>query len=344
MPDSSFGNNGKTIVPNQSDLTGGVTKIGIQSYGGIVVGGGSSDIIVARFAHNGVPDLGFGNSFTFKAITDFGNRHEVGFDMTIDDQDRILVTGISWPPPGQPGYDTRVIVVRYLPNGQLDKGFKDHEVLPNYFLCDLQASCGRQYIYPDDKYNPHQYPSQIIVKKENGDNLNGNKILITGNFGTARLAENGTLDHTFGYKGLIAGLIKGSVAVRTDNKMVFLESNQSNKTIEIYKENGQLDDDVVSNDCVFDPSVNISFQNYTVEGLSNLKLDSNDRIIVSGNGNETSQTNSNSAFLARYKYSKCSKYLKYRDYYEYNPFVHPLDKVGPIWGGLENTTMNQYIR
>jgi len=252
--------------------------------------------------------------------------------MVIDEQDRILVTGISNTNPST--YDTRIIVVRYLPNGELDQSFNDQKVYGGIFLCKLLATCGSRYIYPAFYQDKHIYPKQFIVKKSNADNLANNKIVLTGQFGTARLTENGAFDHTFGNNGLLYDLKGESVAVRNDNKMVFLNLNN---TIELRKDNGQLDDNVVNYNCVLDPTINLSIQDYTIDGLSKLVLDSQERIVISGAGHETSQAKSSSVFLARYNDGGCPFKYQYPTYEEYNPFVHPLEPVGPIWGGVLNS-------
>jgi uncharacterized delta-60 repeat protein len=108
--DTSFGTGGLTSL--QVGVSSFIKGIALQSSGSIIVGGFSNgQCLVARLTTNGSIDTSFGvNGVTLNNFA----LYNVGLDVGIDSNDRILLAGLS---------DTSAILVRYSSSGVLDTTF-----------------------------------------------------------------------------------------------------------------------------------------------------------------------------------------------------------------------------
>jgi uncharacterized delta-60 repeat protein len=159
----------------------------IQRDDKILVGGSKGgDFFVARFLQNGSLDSSFGNQGQF--IADLG-QNEWCDGLIMQEDSMILVsgnTGIA----SLGGGNGDVVLMRLLPNGTTDTSFGVSGIV----ITDLSTSPydydlgGPMAVQPDGK---------IIIAAKNG--LSYNDIGYTS---ILRYEPNGTLDSTFGNKGI----------------------------------------------------------------------------------------------------------------------------------------------
>lgn len=165
--DTSFGSGG--ISSLQVGLSSTIRGIDLQSNGKIVVGGFSNgQCMVARFQTNGTLDEGFADHGI--ALNNF-SVYNVGLDLGIDKNDRVLLVGLS---------DASAILCRYTANGLLDTSFGNQGV--------TRVDCGVGNV------------NAIAVQSDE-------KIIIAGfsdsNAMLARVDTNGIFDKEFGVDGVL---------------------------------------------------------------------------------------------------------------------------------------------
>lgn len=165
--DTSFGNGGISSLAVGFSST--IRGIDLQSKGSIVVGGFSNgQCLVARFQSDGVLDARFADNGI--ALNNFA-VYNVGLDMDIDKNDRIILAGLS---------DASAIVCRYTADGQLDTSFGNQGV--------TRVDCGVGNV------------NTLAIQ-------NDEKIIIAGftdnNAMLARVNTDGTFDKEFGVEGLV---------------------------------------------------------------------------------------------------------------------------------------------
>lgn len=117
--DTTFGTDGivKTSVGNNDDFGNAVA---IQPDNKIVVAGTSNlNAIVARYDINGLLDSTFGTGGIL--ITDFGTNQNEAYGITIQNDEKILVVGVSGP--NAQNTNGNFGIVRYNPDGIIDNTF-----------------------------------------------------------------------------------------------------------------------------------------------------------------------------------------------------------------------------
>lgn len=117
--DATFGSAGTVLGPVGS---GSIAALVIQPDGRIVVAGASSagsaqgyDFALARYDQSGSLDASFGNGGV--VITDLGSESDTATSVAIQPDGKILAAGATYVE----GFD--VALVRYAPDGSLDRGF-----------------------------------------------------------------------------------------------------------------------------------------------------------------------------------------------------------------------------
>lgn len=253
--DASFGNNGKviSIIGNYSSLY----SIELQPDGKIVAVGYTSsnsfanDLALARYNMDGSLDASFGASGI--VITDFSGDNDVGQDIAIQTDGKIVVVGSFG------GAD--FALVRYNSNGSVDNSFGSNGKVTTSFG-GLGAIAQGVVLQPDGKIVAAGFVMQsglasrdFAVARYNGDGSldtgfgtggrvttdNGNsndqgcgvglqsdgKIVVVGEQSlVARYNSNGSLDTGFGGDGLVQnnfGSINArtsSVAIQSDDKIL----------------------------------------------------------------------------------------------------------------------------
>jgi uncharacterized delta-60 repeat protein len=146
--DGTFGAGGKVVHSFTGQQKSVASGLLIQTDGKILaVGWGlfaDYDIVLARFAGDGVPDLNFGVAGS--VITDLGG-HDFGADVALrtGSGTRIVVSGWHNPPT-----DDEVALVRYKLNGTLDSAFGNAGVVLTDFGNTFDYGGGLA-IQPTDK-------------------------------------------------------------------------------------------------------------------------------------------------------------------------------------------------
>ncbi len=115
--DTSFGSNGLAIAAVTGSYSSG-EAIAEQPDGKIVVGGATPGYaLLARFNTDGTLDSGFGENGL--VLTDVDASNDFISSVAVQPNGRIVAGGVRFNAQA----DGRAIVMRYLPNGDLDAGF-----------------------------------------------------------------------------------------------------------------------------------------------------------------------------------------------------------------------------
>ncbi|WP_099070686.1 DUF4347 domain-containing protein [Nostoc linckia] len=182
-------------------------SVAIQSDGKILVAGYSNngtnnDFAIVRYNSDGTLDTTFNT--TGKVTTDFNGKDEGGYSITIQDDGKILVVGVS-----NNGTDDDFAIARYNSDGSLDTTFN---------------STGK--VTTD--FNASNETANSITVQDNG------KILVAGysnngsndDFAFARYNSDGTLDTTFNTTGKVTTDFNGndeggnSITIQDDGKIL----------------------------------------------------------------------------------------------------------------------------
>jgi uncharacterized delta-60 repeat protein len=196
--DNSFGTNGLRVY-NLGSLTDDIGYgFTLQPDGKIVVvgntslGSGSlSQIFVARILPNGNFDTTF--SSDGRAFLEMINHRQLLNHVSILPDGRILGSGEVILTTGS--NQTRICVVRFLPNGDLDTSFSDDGF--TYFNIGTQGASGSDshVLLPDNS---------VII---GGSTYSPDNSGVIRNFALVKLTESGDLDTSFGTDGKVVSLI-----------------------------------------------------------------------------------------------------------------------------------------
>jgi uncharacterized delta-60 repeat protein len=195
--DTSFSTDGKlTTSFGADDAAFGVT---LQSDGKIVAAGFTGtapnyDVAVARYNTNGDLDTTF--SFDGKVTTDFNGGQDLGIDVVVQPDGKIVTGGVA------EGTNLNFGLVRYLTDGTLDTTFSGNGKVTTDFSGD-------------------DYGYAIALQSNN-------KIVAFGmsdltDFAVARYNPDGTLDTTFNSDGKVATPFNGGAAagiIQVDGKLL----------------------------------------------------------------------------------------------------------------------------
>lgn len=191
--DSSFGR----VITDFGYNAETVFSLKVQVDGKILAAGDgyleNEDILIARYLSNGSLDSSFGNKG--KIITDFG-EWEYCRSINLQTDGKIVLTGFIQK---EAFGENDVLVVRYMPDGSLDKSFGNEGKVTTVLPFDTYSTC--EIIQPDGK---------IIIS---GYIWYGG---IDEKFLTIRYNEDGTVDSSFGVDGkVITDFGKGGDRINT---------------------------------------------------------------------------------------------------------------------------------
>jgi uncharacterized delta-60 repeat protein len=190
--DASFSLDGKASAIFDG-VQGNANDVAVQADGKTVVvgelfSGARTQFAVARFNLDGSLDTTFGPGGTGKVITNVGGKN---FDqakaVTIQPDGKILVAGTARSVRGS--FSSDMAVVRYLPDGSLDRSFDGDGVLRIRVKDDSSAE---DVVLQRD--------GKIVVA---GSDLNGGLFSLNHDFAVARLNPNGSFDNSFSGDGRV---------------------------------------------------------------------------------------------------------------------------------------------
>ena len=257
--DTSFGIDGKVI----NDFN---NEPGFLWYGSIVqqsdqklvtgathrLPGSNTDFFLARYLTNGDLDPSFGDNGI--VMTHYG--FDVLSRIAILPDGKIIAGGWS-----ELGSSDHVLLVKYLPNGDLDPSFGVDGIVATSI--NYQSTIVFPFVLLED--------GKILVA------FRGTAGVLTFH----RYLANGILDPTFGANGvvvtpIVSGLLYGSIAVKENGEIVaYMSVGNSNLIIAQFLADGSTDTSFGTN--------GITSVNAPIVIPANVLLDQDENIVVSGN-------------------------------------------------------------
>lgn len=179
--DTSFSKDGSDTV-RLGNLSNGSGAIAIQPDGKIVVAGDQQNkLVVLRYRPNGTLDSTFGGGDGI-VITNLTEGNEVATALAIQPDGKIIVVGVS---------DERyLIMVRYLPDGKLDKKFANNGKYVSTVIPDGFTLATGIVLLPDGRF--------IISATAFAE-----EITLDYDFMLVLFKKNGQIDTDFGEEGII---------------------------------------------------------------------------------------------------------------------------------------------
>ncbi|TKK65383.1 T9SS type A sorting domain-containing protein [Ilyomonas limi] len=278
--DASFGENGKVIT----DFSGYAFATSVAVQGNKIIVGGyafnpvnrNEDFALARYTDDGTLDSSFGVNGII--TTDFNNSGDVANAIVLQGDKIILAGNIT-----NPDYTNDFAIARYTADGVLDFTFGEHGKVTTDFhnhSYDIANSItlqgdkilvgGTTYYYDESTnfFALARYTANGVLDASFGVNgkvttnfnnsyggvnsiaTQGNKIIIGGfsgdDFALARYTADGTLDSSFGGKGIVttdfnnAQDLAYSMVVEGD-KIILAGFSNNNFALARYKTDGVLD-------------------------------------------------------------------------------------------------------
>ena len=190
-PDITFGNGGKVVTNFPGASSAHASAMVVDSLSRLVVAGTADGLFaLARYNSNGTLDTSFGDGG--RVITDFtrinDNQYWNGANaIAMDGQGRIVVAGTM---------TGNIALARYSSDGSLDLTFDDDGLVKTNFQCDFDWCSKANGIVMDEA-------GRILVA---GTAVRASPVSPSEPdemFLLARYNENGSLDNTFNWDGLV---------------------------------------------------------------------------------------------------------------------------------------------
>ena len=286
--DPTFGEGGR-VLTTIGELTSLARAVALQADGRILVAGRSdllsgfgSAIALARYDSDGSLDPSFGEGgIVLKRIgTDTGTRYDDAFDVALDPEERIVVTGSHESPDDR----TSFFLLRYDASGALDASFGDGGVATTAFGTG-NARAHAVALLPDGR----------IATTGFADGASGRA------FALARYLPNGALDPSFGTGGTtVTPLSEGtdaasSIIVLPSGRLLVAGTAEPEGTsafaLARYESNGSLDASFGDGGTVVTPNAGSNAMK-----MGDAVLLSNGQVAAVG-----SSTRPNTLALARYE-------------------------------------------
>jgi uncharacterized delta-60 repeat protein len=275
--DESFGSQGKAFCPVESyDDYSYDVSMALQSDGKIVITGSSylpvHDVFfTVRFTSDGEIDPSFGNNGT--VATSLGDSFDGNPNaIAIQPDGKILVGGVGVGPLSYGTY-ADFALVRYEPDGAPDLSFGENGIVLTPLLGGYNAEWIEDLAIQND--------GKIIAAGSTSEYNYDQRI------GVARYNADGSPDDAFGTSGIVLTAIPGSnafcrgVALTGSGDIIvagFAESpvdGSSDFALVQYLPDGSLDTG-------FDGDGIVTTDINTIEGISDVKIQADEKIVVSG--------------------------------------------------------------
>jgi uncharacterized delta-60 repeat protein len=268
--DTSFANGGVVIKQFNAGQDNIVWSLAIDSKGRIVVTGITVDntdtpsMFITRYLSNGSLDTSFANGGVIIKTYTLG-KVTIGYSVTTDSIDRIVVTGYTFGTTGG-----SMFITRYLSNGTLDTSFANGGVVFEQYTTGYDTLGYSVTI--DSK-------GRVVVTGGTFDETDTESMFIT------RYLANGSLDTGFAGGVVFKRYTTGeynygySIAIDISDRIVVTGTTgdiNSSMFITRYLENGILDTGFA------DGGVIIKKYNLDISAGRSVAIDSNDRIVVTG--------------------------------------------------------------
>jgi uncharacterized delta-60 repeat protein len=231
--DTSFGDNGKTVVKTTEKIHRRAYGVTIQTDGKIVAVGQSYydygyHIIAVRLEQDGSIDTSFGTDGI--VFLKENSIVSIGKTVAVQEDGKIIIVGNY--------LGDHFVTIRYNSNGTLDSTFGQNGIIYTQFL-----DYGGSPIYSASQYVTLQSDGKIIVSG-----------YVNNYFAAVRYNKNGELDSSFGTDGkaIVSDIIlfiesadfhPNTIAIQSDDKIVITgaEKNSGKFTAARLTANGQLD-------------------------------------------------------------------------------------------------------
>jgi uncharacterized delta-60 repeat protein len=297
--DNTFGQNGKTIIPNTSEIS----FFDFDNHGNIVAvgytlkGGGKYDLTITKTNTDGIIVENFGNGGVAK-VTDYDNSSPLGFKITNDN--KIIVIG-SFTKIQFQGRET--LIMQFNEDGSINENFGENgKVNLNFNTGDLiSLNCETEDF--------------ILIGRSVGETIeiNGNLYYTLTGYSVSKYNHNGELDESFGENGKVLlkttetfAIAPNCMKILNDGSIFIagfgqtLENPAGNKELAFCKltPNGELDKDF-ANGGIWRMDIMMDFH-FDYESFSNVLEDNNGNLILSGWGLTNKLGWSNRAFLSKF--------------------------------------------
>ena len=185
--DSTFGQNGRTIIPNTSEIS----FLDSDAHGNIIavgytlIGGGKNHLTIAKTSAGGIIDESFGNNGLVK-VTDYDNSGPIGMKITNDN--KIVVIGSFTKVQFQ---GREIIIMRFNENGTIDENFGNNGKV------NLNVSSMMSLNLENDDF--------MLIAKQEGETIeeNGNLYYNHTGYSITKYNYEGQIDETFGKNGIV---------------------------------------------------------------------------------------------------------------------------------------------
>ncbi len=278
--DNSFGQNGKTIIPN----TGEIYLVDFDNQGNIIAVGiakndvGKYDLTIAKTNADGIIDESFGSGGLAKIS---GRSIIAPLGLTITDDNKIVVIGGFSKVQAQ-GYET--LIVRFDGNGMLDEHFGDSG--------RVNFAAARDVLFLNCESNDFMLLGGVEIKRnEVGENM----YVTTISYYISKYDYLGNPDENFGDRGkayLPGGLNPRAAKILHDGSIAVAGAYNSLSDHELglckLTPAGELDT-VFANDGIWHwntmPVFDLSY-----EGFYGIWEDGNGNLILTGTGRHTNES------------------------------------------------------
>ncbi|MFC2094173.1 hypothetical protein ACFLSH_00960 [Bacteroidota bacterium] len=262
--DKSFGNKGLIVteISDEKDVGASVT---VQRDGKIVVVGSTdhkptTDIVLIRYNENGSIDYGFGINGI--VITDIKSSMDIGKSLVIQNDGKIVVAGFTYIIN-----KFFMTLLRYESNGDLDPSFGESGIV----VTEINGRRGKMDM-------AIQNDGKIIL-------VGPSEVETSHHFTVLRFNNNGSLDQSFGRKGVTKTIIGNyseaeSVALDLNGNIVVAgttELGNEQFAVAMYNQQG-----VLVSDFGLDGIVKASFIKNSVDRAHSVAIDNDGNIIVAG--------------------------------------------------------------